>query len=1302
MLFKAKPLSSATTAPEPPRASFAHYLRKILARPDLKKAMPRMVLNAFLGNVLALALPLVILQIFDRVIGNQSTHTLVLFAIGLFIVLLLEELLRSLNHTMTNWLASRFQHEGATTVLRRFLAIPLRLFSREESGAYAEKFQTVSRISDIYSGHALLVLIDLPFIFLFLAVIYLIAGWLVLVPLTLALIFIGLIVWFGDWIHRQVQTRQINEERRTSFLTEVLAGILSIKTMSAESIMLRRYERLKEASADQGERLFQGNTLANTLALLMSQLMIVLVIFSGAFLVVDGQMTSGALAACMLLSVRVLQPLRKALGSWMQFQSFVAGEKQFEAVLAMPQQHPDMDTLPALTGIRRGMELRQVCVRYETGSGSKILFEDLCVRIPKGSTIAVQGPSGSGKSTFLLLLNGLEYPDSGDVLIDGQPLRSFHPDSVARRIALLPQTGTVYSGSILDNLTLFDRALEPSALAISEALGLDHIISGMKQGYQTLLGENTSESLPAGVRQLLTIARALVHQPDVLLFDEANNALDLETDKRLRQYFEKHKGEFTLVLVSSRPSWLKLASETYRIRGRKLVLEQETAPHRFSQPNLEDIPSRPLGEPDIQTLMRTRIFTPSDLGHCLMPLLTALGWSGSRRQLTQALPHLVDELDLSYFLGTLSNLGYKAAFIGQGFKGFDTRFLPCLWLPAAEPAMLILEALPDGRYRAFESQTLRETVLNGLPTGKGELVFFRAEKNDAVDFQHEATKGAWITELFWSFRWHAALVFVITLLVTLLGITPSLFVRSIFDTVLPSADVSIEGYLVFGVILALALASVLSFVRSRVLAYIGGRIDYLLGKAAFDRIIRLPAQQTRTVSVSRQIVRIRGLEQLREIFLGPLSLLAFDLPAVILIWAVILFINPSVAFLLLGVMVLFGLLISVSRPWVDRFAEESGTRFNKRYEFTDEALGAMRFLRFAGARQIWDARFRSLSAHAAIGSYEEQQMRDRVEATARFLSSLTGIGVLFFSAYLVMQGKISGGTVLATMILTWRLISPIQGVFVTLSSWSRISGTIRQINNLMKLPTESDNNSIDKTFVQQGEVHLQRISFRYAAHLDPALLGLSFSIPAKGFLGITGPDGAGKSTLLSLVARIYLPQAGAIRIDGVDTRQMDVEQLRSAISYMPQQCDLFYGTIAQNLRLAYPAASDEDVRWAMQMAGLENEIARLPQGINTRISNSLADQLSNGFKQRLSLARTMLKPAPIVLMDEPGNGMDDEGEAALVRCMAWLKGKATLVVVTPRPSHLRMTDYILYLEAGNMTARGTYADIENKIMAGLS
>ena len=226
--------------------SFINSLKKILSSADLKKLLPVIILTSLASNVLALALPLSILQIFDRVLKNQSLETLSFIVFGVILILILEELLRSVNGTVTNWLGARFKHKTSIKALEKFFLVPMKLYSKEEPGAYAEKIQSISRVADVYSGQTLLVLLDLPFVVLFLSVIYLIAGNLVFVPLSLLVLFSIIVIFFGRWMYDQVLQKDINDERRISFLTEVLAGVLSVKTMSVESIMLRRYERLKD------------------------------------------------------------------------------------------------------------------------------------------------------------------------------------------------------------------------------------------------------------------------------------------------------------------------------------------------------------------------------------------------------------------------------------------------------------------------------------------------------------------------------------------------------------------------------------------------------------------------------------------------------------------------------------------------------------------------------------------------------------------------------------------------------------------------------------------------------------------------------------------------------------------------------------------------------------------------------------------------------------------------------------------------------------------------------------------------
>ncbi len=1269
-------------------------LKKILSSPDLKRLLPMIVFTSLIANILALALPLSILQIFDRVLKNQSIETLIFIVFGVVLILILEELMKDVNGTVTNWLGARFKHKASNQALERFFLVPMRVFSKEEPGAYAEKVQSISRVADVYSGQTLLVLLDLPFVALFLYVIYLIAGDLVLVPIALLCIFSIVVVLFGRWMYKQVLEKDINDERRISFLTEVLAGVLSVKTMSVESIMLRRYERLKEASASQGESLFFGSAFANSLGGAMSQVMIVLVIFFGAIKTIDGEITSGALAACMLLSVRSLQPLRKGLGTWMRYQSFIAGNKRVESIMEMPV--VDEGNKPELEEITRSVSLENVTLGHATHEGFTTVFGNLNLSLPAGTCVAIRGDSGSGKSSLLSLLNGLEQPNEGAVLIDGTPLTEFDGDSVRRKIALLPQVGTVFVGSILDNLTMFEPELEKRALELSEELGLDLVVAGMKQGYQTPLGENASEVLPMGVKQMITIVRALVHDPDVILFDEANNSLDFEGDKKLRQFLETRKGELTMVLVANRPSLIRLADKVYKIQDGNLV-EDEQDRRYFADNNDIEIIERPEVDTDFESIIATRVFNKSDLSRALVPVLNKLGWSGSPRDLAEALPHLADHVDLSYYFSTLANLGYRSRYFGNSFKNFDSRLLPCILVPENKPAMVIIEQMSDGGYRAFNSETNEEEVLYSLK-GKGDIYVFQEIKEDP-----QQNKKKWVTELFWKFRKHILLIFFTTIISTILAIAPSLFVRSVFDSVLPTGDALMGGYLLAGAVIAIMLGWFLNTLRSRLLAYIGGRVEYVLGNGIFDRVIRLPTTSLNGVSVSRQIGRIKSLERLRDLFLGPLVLLIFDLPASIILLTVIYILNPWAGVLLTGAIASFAILLYITRPLSDRASENSSAKVGKRSELIDETLTTMKALRSVGAKNVWLRRFRNLSGEAAVAGFHEQQSQMKVGSIAHIIGSLTGILVMALSAYLVILGQITAGTIMATMILTWRLIGPLQNLFTALSSWSRISTNIHQVNQLMKLGIESDGTTNQANrFVSNGDIVFSRVSFRYAANLDPALLGISFNAPPGKFLGITGPDGAGKSTLLTLISRLYSPQAGSIRIDTIDTRQISANHLRAIVSYMPQKCDIFYGTVAQNLRLVHPGATDEELRWAAEMAGILKDIEQLEDGFRTRISNSGADQLSNGFRQRLSLARTILKPASIVLLDEPGNGMDDAGEEALVRCLNWFRGRVTLIMVTPRPSHLKMADHILYMESGAVTARGPYADVENKIMAGLS
>jgi ABC-type bacteriocin/lantibiotic exporter with double-glycine peptidase domain len=212
------------------------------------------------------------------------------------------------------------------------------------------------------------------------------------------------------------------------------------------------------------------------------------------------------------------------------------------------------------------------------------------------------------------------------------------------------------------------------------------------------------------------------------------------------------------------------------------------------------------------------------------------------------------------------------------------------------------------------------------------------------------------------------------------------------------------------------------------------------------------------------------------------------------------------------------------------------------------------------------------------------------------------------------------------------------------------------------------------------------------------LLGVSFEVKSGQMIVLTGGVGSGKSTVLKLIERNYSPQAGTIRLDGIDIRQLTASDLRTNLGYMPQNCEIFYGSVAQNLLLVHPSASDAELQWAVEMAGLSTDVNMLAEGMRTRISNSKANQLPHGFMQRLSLARVMLKPAPLVLLDEPGAGMDMIGEAALLRCLEWLHGKSTVIMVSHRPGHMKLANTVIVMQQGTIIASGPFDSVKDKIL----
>ncbi|MHA7872569.1 MAG: ATP-binding cassette domain-containing protein, partial [Hyphococcus sp.] len=347
---------------------------------------------------------------------------------------------------------------------------------------------------------------------------------------------------------------------------------------------------------------------------------------------------------------------------------------------------------------------------------------------------------------------------------------------------------------------------------------------------------------------------------------------------------------------------------------------------------------------------------------------------------------------------------------------------------------------------------------------------------------------------------------------------------------------------------------------------------------------------------------------------------------------------------------------------------------------------------------------RRLSAQAAKAHMQARQFNTLVQTFSQSMIALAGIAVLAVGANKVIAGDISGGALIAIMALAWRVLGPIRALFLSGLTVGQVLQSIEQINRLVRMPLEREPNtgpSIPRRF--QGHVVFDNVTFRYANQREPSLRGASFSVRPGELVCLYGPSGSGTSTALRTLMGLYQQQAGAIYVDGMDLRQLDKGEWRHAIGVCLQSFDFFHGTLAQNIRLSHPAASDEEIATILRRFGVDRYFDTvLDQGAETKITTLAVSSWPDALLSRINLCRAFIKQAPLYLLDEPAATLDEAGEKALLAMIADRKRESAVIMTTQRPSHMRLADKIVWMDRGMVRAVGAPDEIVPKILAAQS
>ncbi|KRR27762.1 hypothetical protein CQ14_29460 [Bradyrhizobium lablabi] len=511
------------------------------------------------AHLLSLAVPLALLQTYDRILPNQAYSTTFVLALGVSIAIVLEALLRYGRAVLFAYVGETF--EGRVTLLELDHLMRANGRAVQEYGvpALSDAVRAAGQMRDFWSGNAAVALHELPFLVIYFVLIAYIGSWLVLIPIALTILALIAALLVMRATRGTIRDLETAEAARRNLAWGIFGGLIEVKAMAAEPMLTRRYRDVVARVMTAEARMENQLALIRENGALLSQISTVAVVTLGAFMVVAGQLTVGGLAACILLAGRSVGPAMGAFVYLTRLNYRREADLKIQSVLSLPEA-----PLWKSSGDRifRGGEIRL--------SGTAL--RDGPVAIPQGNVVRVDANDPLAATALLEAVARLD--DSLDVHItyDGLPGTAFESRSLREAIAVVSCRANMISGTLLDNMTLFSPQHSADAIRLMQRLGLNTFVDGLKQGLMTVVGPAGAEIVSPGIAVRIGLIRALVRRPVVLCLDEVGGALDLDGKRRLVESLKEIKGQTTIFLVSQDPSLLQIVNQTIRLRaGEKLT-----------------------------------------------------------------------------------------------------------------------------------------------------------------------------------------------------------------------------------------------------------------------------------------------------------------------------------------------------------------------------------------------------------------------------------------------------------------------------------------------------------------------------------------------------------------------------------------------------------------------------------------------------------------------------------------------------------------------------------------------------------
>lgn len=515
-----------------------------------RKLFAEVIIASFFLQIFALVTPLFFQVVMDKVLVHRGFTTLDVLAVGFFVIVVFEAFLGGFRNYLFSHTTNRVDVELGSRLFNHLLSLPLAYFESRQVGQNVARVRELDTIRNFITGTALTLVIDLLFVFVFIAVMWYYSPALTWIVLATIPAYALLSLFITPILRHRLNQKFEHGAANTAFLTESITGIGTVKSLAVEPQMRKKLEGHLSSYVHASFRSQNLSNVAGQVAGLINKLMTLGIIWYGAHLVIDGAITVGQLVAFNMLAGRVSGPVLKLVQLWQEFQQAGISIERLGDILNSPREPGFNPNRSRLQQIKGDVSFEHVRFRYKPDGA--VILDDIHLNVSAGEVIGVVGRSGSGKSTITKLVQRLYVPESGKVSIDGVDLSMIDTAWLRRQIGVVLQENFLFNRSIRENIALADPATPmEQVIQAAKMAGAHEFIVEFPEGYDTLVGEQGS-NLSGGQRQRLAIARALINNPRILIFDEATSALDYESERLIQENMARICKDRTVFIIAHR------------------------------------------------------------------------------------------------------------------------------------------------------------------------------------------------------------------------------------------------------------------------------------------------------------------------------------------------------------------------------------------------------------------------------------------------------------------------------------------------------------------------------------------------------------------------------------------------------------------------------------------------------------------------------------------------------------------------------------------------------------------------------